>query len=100
MGRPGPFPGGGPQLRPPAPEDPQRSRDPGRPRQQAGQGLLPDFPRRLSSACRPGRQMLLIFLRPASYLCRMDKVETTNARPDIDAEGRAAEWGQAMAGQG
>src|SRR5260370_35328200 len=44
--------------------------------------------------------MLLIFLRPASYLCRMDKVEPKKARPDIDAATRGGDWAQTMDGEG
>jgi len=44
--------------------------------------------------------MLLIFLRPASYLCRMDKVQPKKARPDIDAARRGGDWTQAMDGEG
>ncbi len=44
--------------------------------------------------------MLLIFLRPASYLCRMDKVQPKKARPDVDAAMRGGDWTQAMDGEG
>ncbi len=44
--------------------------------------------------------MLLIFLRPASYLCRMDKVLPKKARPDIDAAMRGGDWAQTMDGEG
>ncbi len=44
--------------------------------------------------------MLLIFLRPAPYLCHMDKVQPKKARPDIDAAVRGGDWAQAMDGEG